>query len=479
MIFPSYIFMLVFLPCVLAGWYALKTVRLRLAFLTITSYIFYGWWDCRFVVLMLATTLLDYVAGRAIYRSANPTSRKICLTLSILGNLGSLGFFKYYNFFTDSFAELLGGFGLEAPMPVLGVVLPIGISFYTFQSMSYSIDIYRGKCRPTTDLLHFTAYVSMFPQLVAGPIVRYEFIEDQLRNLDRRATSPERISDGVWLFVIGMIKKVWIADTLAPVVGYAFDTGQAPGFFTAWAGTVCYTFQLYFDFSAYSDMARGLGLMLGLEFPINFNSPYKSRDIAEFWRRWHITLSQWLRDYLFIPLGGSRGSLHKTLRNLGIVMVLGGLWHGAAWNFVAWGVYHGLLLIIFASWKQLTAVRLPRLIGVTITFFCVMIGWAVFRADSFTGALDVLAGMAGLHGIEPFTYHSATLGIDLPALYSTTGGAHGLAFLLLVTLIAFFAPNSQQLPKPRHPLCGVALGVLMLCTVTTFTKEAPFLYFEF
>ncbi|MFQ5489804.1 MAG: MBOAT family O-acyltransferase [Phycisphaerae bacterium] len=479
MIFPSYIFVLVFLPCVLAGWYGLRSVRLRLGFLTVCSYIFYGWWDYRFVVLMLATTLLDYFVGRAISLTDNVEARRRYLALSVAGNLASLGFFKYFNFFSESLAELLGGLGLEANVPMLHVVLPIGISFYTFQSMSYSIDIYRGKCKPTGDLLSFLAYVSMFPQLVAGPIVRYDFVEGQLRNLGRQPASLDGISDGVWLFVVGLVKKIWIADALSPVVALAFDGGSAPAFYTAWAGTVCYTFQLYFDFSAYSDMARGLGGMLGFAFPVNFDSPYKAGNIAEFWRRWHITLSEWLRDYLFIPLGGSRGSMVKTLRNLGMVMFLGGLWHGAAWNFVAWGLLHGLLLIVYATWKRVGPVTLPRPVGVAVTFFCVMIGWAVFRADSLGGALEVLAGLAGLHGFEPLTYYSTTFGLNLPALYGTTGGAHGLAFLTLVALVAFLAPNSQQLPKPRHPAFGVACGLIVLCAVTTFMDEAPFLYFEF
>ena len=479
MIFPSYIFLLAFLPAVLMGWYAIRSLRLRLAFLTLASYVFYGWWDYRFVALMLGSTLLDYLCGWRIHGSTNRRRRRMWLGLSIAGNLSALGFFKYYGFFTDSLRELLGTVGWELSLPTLQVILPLGISFYTFQSMSYTIDIYRGKCRPTRDLLRFTAYVSMFPQLVAGPIVRYEQMEQQLEALPNARPDGARMCDGVWLFMIGLAKKVWIADTLAPVAALAFDQTQGPQFFTAWAGALGYTFQLYFDFSGYSDMARGLGLLLGFEFPVNFNSPYKAANISEFWNRWHITLSHWLRDYLYIPLGGSRYGTSKTLRNLGITMLLGGLWHGAAWSFVVWGAYHGGLLIAHACWRRLTSLSLPRPAAIAGTFLVVTVGWVIFRANSVSGAFDVLAGMLGMHGVEAFTYPSATLGIDLPVIYGQFAGLHGVAFLLAVTGLAFLAPNSEQVPKPRHPIFGVVMGVLALVTLTTFMEETPFLYFTF
>lgn len=479
MIFPSYIFVLVFLPLALLGWYAIRSLRVRLAFLTLASYAFYGWWDYRFVALMIGSTLLDYICGGMIHRTTDAGRRRRWLVLSICGNLCSLGIFKYFDFFTGSLHDLLATFGVAVSLPMLDVVLPLGISFYTFQSMSYTIDIYRGRCRPAADLLRFTAYVSMFPQLVAGPIVRYEHIENQLSSLDRRRNSLEQVSDGVWLFVIGLVKKVWIADQFAPVAAAAFDGGGPPQLVTAWAGTLGYTFQLYFDFSAYSDMARGLGLMLGFDFPVNFNSPYKSANISEFWNRWHITLSHWLRDYLYIPLGGSRRGTARTLRNLSITMFLGGLWHGAAWNFVLWGVYHGALLVAHACWRRTTRFRLPRLVAVPMTFLSVMIGWALFRANSLGGAVDVLSGMVGRYGLEPFTCASQTLGLCFPDIYAQFGGMHGLAFLAAVAGLAFFAPNSEQLPKPRHPICGVLLAIIVAGTLTTFMEETPFLYFTF
>ncbi len=471
--------MLAFLPIMLSGWYLIRSYRLKLAFLTVMSYVFYGWLDYRFVALMLASTLLDYQCGCKIADAHSQAARKRWLSLSIAGNLGSLGFFKYYGFFSQSCADMLAVIGFDASLPMLNVVLPLGISFYTFQSMSYTIDVYRGRSQPTSDLLMLTAYVSMFPQLVAGPIVRYNEIEEQFATLRHQNTDLEQICDGAWLFVIGLIKKIWIADVMAPVVTSAYDSGAPPQFVTAWVGTLCYAFQIYFDFSAYSDMARGLGLMMGFRFPINFNSPYKSSNISEFWNRWHITLSHWLRDYLFIPLGGSRYGTSKTVRNLGITMFLGGLWHGAAWNFVVWGLFHGGLLIIYACYKRLTTVQLNRTLAICMTFLCVMIGWVFFRANSLDGAISVLSGMAGFNGIEPFSHASSTLGIKLPGIYHQFSGMHGLAYLTFVGVLTLWAPNSEQIPRFRQPVFGMALGTVAVCTLTTFMEETPFLYFMF
>ena len=479
MIFPSYIFLLAFLPLAVTGWYAIRSLRWRLFFLTAASYVFYGWWDYRFAFLMLASTLLDYVCGARIHASRDPVVRRRWLIASIAGNLGSLGFFKYYGFFAESAQTLLAALDWHVSPPMLHIVLPLGISFYTFQSMSYTIDIYRNRCAPTRDLLHFMTYVSMFPQLVAGPIVRYSEIEEQLRSIDHDRIRTGPICDGVWLFVIGLVKKVWIADTLAPVAEHAFDISVSPGLFTAWSGALCYTFQLYFDFSAYSDMARGLGLMLGFSFPVNFNSPYKSGNIAEFWNRWHITLSHWLRDYLYIPLGGSRCGTGRTIRNLAVTMLLGGLWHGAAWTFVVWGAFHGVLLSVHAAWKRMTGWRLTRAVAVPLTFGCVVVGWVLFRSGSLHRAGQMLAAMVGANGVEPLSYRSATLGLSLPRIYSQFGGLHGVLFLSVVAAAAFWAPNSEQLPKPRRAVCGVALGVVVAVTLTTLTKPTPFLYFTF
>ncbi len=477
MIFPSYIFLLVFLPVVLALWYGLRSLRARVLSLTIASFVFYGWWDYRFCSLMLASTALDYICGGKIDASDDEGTRKRWFALALVGNLGSLGFFKYYDFFTLSLVSALSEIGVQASLPVLHVVLPVGISFYTFQSLSYSIDIYRRRCEPTSSFLVFAAYVSMYPQLVAGPIVRYTDVEDQLRALPTQQVDFGQLADGAWYFLIGLVKKIWIADLVAGFADKVFDGPSAPPLFAAWLGALAYTFQLYFDFSAYSDMAVGLGKMLGIEFPKNFDSPYKSEDISEFWRRWHITLSSWLRDYLFIPLGGSRGGIAKTLRNLFITMFLGGLWHGAAWTFVAWGCLHGALLAGHAVWKRASPWRLPKVPAVAVTFLFVVAGWVLFRATSFERAFEVLAGMVGLNGKDPLTYvHSS--GLRLPAVLIGTK-LSSLAMVGVAGVIAFLAPNSHQLPRPRHPVVGALLGLVLLVTLMQFMKATPFLYFQF
>lgn len=482
MIFPSYVFLLLFLPGVLLGWYGLRQHhRARLSFLTVMSYVFYGWWDPRFTLLMLASTGLDFVCGARIAQATTLTGKRRWLGLSLAGNLGALGFFKYHDWFMGSVQAGLGALGLEVSLPVLGLILPIGISFYTFQSLSYSIDIYMERCRPTPSLLTFAAYVSMFPQLVAGPIVRYRDVEEQLEALPGRAVDPGQLADGVWLFTLGLLKKLWIADALAPAANYAFDTAADPGLVTCWLGTLAYTFQLYFDFSGYSDMALGLGKMLGFEFPINFDSPYKSASIAEFWRRWHISLSSWLRDYLFIPLGGSRHGMRNTVRNLVITMFLGGLWHGAAWTFVAWGLLHGALLGVGAWWRAKGPGPLRHGLAVALTFAAVTAGWVLFRAPDFARAGELFAGLVGLNGVEAFVPQTR-LGIPLPDILDV--GATPISrklpiYLGLAAALAFCAPNTNQLPRPRGVLWAVALALALVASLTQLLAPTPFLYFQF
>lgn len=486
MIFPSHIFLILFMPLVLAGWYGLRPARLRLAVLTTASFIFYGWWDWRFTLLLLATSLVDFECARRMFKSrldfpeggANRTARR-WLAVSVVSNLGVLAYFKYAGFFAQAVNDAARAIGAGAPLPILDIVLPIGISFYTFQTMSYSIDVYRGRCRPAKDFLHFVAYASLFPQLVAGPIVRYAELEDQFRRLDDGVVTVTGVADGIWLFVVGLVKKVWIADIFAPVAAAAFDAPAPVQLFTAWAGAAAYTLQLYFDFSGYSDMARGLGKMLGFDFPINFDSPYRSRSISEFWNRWHITLSHWLRDYLYIPLGGSRGGMVKTVRNLFLVMLLGGLWHGAAWTFVLWGMYHGLLLGMHAAWRSADARPLPAPVAVPGTLLLVIAGWVLFRAHSVSQALDLYAAMLGLRGMEPLTHYSQTLGMYLPALYGAFGGMHGVVFLLAAGAWTVLAPNSQTIFRPQHPAFAAVLSIIVVFTITTLRTEAPFLYYQF
>ncbi len=466
MLFNSYIFCLVFLPAVLAGWWLLPGARARLGFLTLASYLFYGWWDWRFVPLMLASTTADFVAGAAIDRSADPRHRRTILILLLAFNLGILGIFKYYDFFAGGLNGLGALLGAQETLPLLHLVLPVGISFYTFNSISYTIDIYRGVLRPARSILEFSAFVSMFPHLVAGPIVRYADLAPQLSRIPDR---PERAAwvMGCWFFVLGMAKKVLVADLLASQIvtplwhqAGALDAGEA------WLVVLAYTLQIYFDFSGYSDMAIGLAFLFGFRFPQNFDAPYQSANIAEFWRRWHMSLSFWLRDYLFIPLGGSRGSRWRTAGNLGIVMLLGGLWHGAALPFVVWGLYHGVLLGGYALLKQRGWVPRARPVAVLCTLLSVMLGWVVFRSATLAEAGQLLGVMSGVR---------AGAGGNLGLIGSP------LAYLLLVSALGIvcFVPDTWRLDLPRRPVWGVVLaGLLGLCLLR-FATPSPFLYFQF
>jgi alginate O-acetyltransferase complex protein AlgI len=460
MLFNSYVFLLAFLPIVLLGWWTIRGDSRRLLFLTLASYVFYGWWDWRFVPLMIASTTVDYIAGAHIASSTEDRTRRRWLVASLSFNLLILGFFKYFGFFADSLNQALTAVGSPTLFPVLAIVLPVGISFYTFNSMSYTIDVYRRVVTPARSLLHFSAFVAMFPHLVAGPIVRYSDLDHQLSALKRRLTESDRVLGG-YFFVAGLAKKVLIADRLAPIVAAFFAAPEQAGAMHAWIGMLAYTFQLYFDFSGYSEMAVGLAYMLGFQFPQNFNSPYKAINISDFWRRWHISLSTWLRDYLFIPLGGSRKGTLRTARNLAITMILGGLWHGANWTFIVWGLYHGVLL---AS-HQLLRVRgwTPgnRRLNQALTFVFVVVGWVFFRAPTIGEATRILWLMTGAHGLGPAV------------------AANSVGLVALAGLIAFFAPNPWE--RTVRPTAKLALGLGMVAAacILLLDRPAPFLYFQF
>lgn len=464
-LFNSYVFMLVFLPLALLGWWGLRGKRARLIFLTGASYVFYGWWDYRFVPLMIASTTADYIAGGRIYRATSKRERTVWLVGLLAFNLGILGFFKYYDFFAGSLNGLASTLGFDPWFPLLHIVLPIGISFYTFNSISYTIDIYRGRLAPARSPLEFSAFVAMFPHLVAGPIVRYADMDDQFRRLPERPTGPEW-TEGIWFFVLGLAKKVLIADTVAAgLVTPFFARTHELQFFDAWGAALAYTVQIYFDFSGYSDMAVGLALLLGIRFPQNFDSPYKAENISAFWRRWHMSLSFWLRDYLFISLGGSRGTIARTARNLGITMFLGGLWHGAGWTFVVWGFYHGALLAGHAVAKRRGWVPGSRTVATTLTFVAVVVGWVLFRADTIGQAGAMLSAMAGARGFG---------GLDL-----VLGHERAFAFTLLGLAIAFLLPNTWEIRFPRTRTAAVAAASLVVLCMLQFATPSPFLYFQF
>ncbi|WP_422859624.1 MBOAT family O-acyltransferase [Flagellimonas sp. S174] len=374
-----------------------KSVQIQNAFIVLASYVFYGWWDWRFLALIVISTIVDYSIATNLNREQGQRKRKLLLWASVVVNIGLLGFFKYYNFFTESFASAFSFFGKTVSSGSLDIILPVGISFYTFQTLSYTIDVYNRKLEPTKNFVGFAAFVCFFPQLVAGPIERATNLLPQI--LKKRKFNYEQASSGLKLMVWGLFKKVAIADSLAPMVDDIFaNTGTYPSS-TLLLGAVFFGFQIYGDFSGYSDIAIGTSKLFGIELMSNFKFPYFSRNIAEFWRRWHISLSTWFRDYIYIPLGGSRSKMKTVIRNILLVFIISGFWHGANWTFIVWGGIHALLFIPLLIrgqnrkylesfvWKGFHKSVFRQILGILTTFVLVTLSWVFFRAESLAQAV--------------------------------------------------------------------------------------------
>src|ERR671922_529890 len=466
MLFNSYVFLGAFLPLVLVLWWGFDGKNVRLALLTAASWVFYSWWDWRFLPLMLVSTTVDFVAARLLSGSDDERFRRLVLTVSLATNLGLLGFFKYATFFFGSLKGLGTALDLPVDVPALQILLPIGISFYTFNSMSYTIDVFRRRLRPTTNLLEYSAFVALFPHLVAGPIVRYADVGRQLRRPLPRLHSG-MASLGLFFLSVGLVKKLLVADQLDPHVDLLFSSSVDPGLLASWAAAVGYSLQLYFDFSGYSDMAVGLAWLLGIRFPQNFDSPFKAQNISDFWRRWHISLSTWFRDYLFIPLGGSRAGTGRTTFNLLGTMALVGLWHGAAWTFVVWGIVHGAYLSTHALLRK--AGLTPRNVAVNrlLTFVLVVAAFVIFRAEDLGSAGRMLMAMMGLRGLDP--------GSDITALLPIGFVAPTLLLLAFVHL----APDTWDIDLAPRRRYGLALGCAAALAVMTIAQPHPFIYFQF
>ncbi|MFP4054968.1 MAG: MBOAT family O-acyltransferase [Phycisphaerae bacterium] len=485
MVFSSHLFLFYFLPAALVLYYAAPR-RGKHIMLTVLSYIFYGWANPLFMVLMWTSTIIDYICGLVIsrqlgrswkdpiealpLRGPRSTSQKVALAISIVCNLSLLGVFKYFNFGLDSWNALVDTVGAThlGWHNFLRITLPLGISFYTFQSMSYSIDVYRGEAKAIRNIVDFACYVAMFPQLVAGPIIRFQEVDDQLRN---RTYTTEKFARGAAFLCMGLAKKVLLANPCGKVADMAFDAGSV-GTVDAWYGVTSYAFQIYFDFSAYSDMAIGLGLLLGFVFPKNFDSPYHARSITEFWRRWHISLSTWLRDYLYIPLGGNRKGPGRTYVNLAMVMLLGGLWHGASWNFVIWGGIHGAMLAFERlQGKNSPYRRLPGPLRTTVTFAIVLITWVFFRATTLQEATDYLARMFGL-GAE-----QAGAGLIGGIIYQP----YYLVMFVVAAVIVWAAPQTWDFTRRITAPKATAIVGMFWVAIIALTTQAfnPFIYFIF
>jgi alginate O-acetyltransferase complex protein AlgI len=474
MVFTSHIFIFYFLLFSLAAYYATPGPWRHVVF-TLFSYVFYGWWNPWFVLLMGAGTVVDYYCGRIITApGAGEGQRRFGLLFSIISNLLVLAFFKYAGWAVGTASSVSAFLGLPAfPVPefIQRIVLPVGISFYVFQSLSYCIDLYRRHAPPAKSLGHFACFVSLYPHLVAGPIVRYSSIAGQLSG---RIHTIEAFTMGLARFCLGFCKKIMLADPLGVLADAAFNAGPGSlGTAAAWFGVVAYAFQIYFDFSAYSDMAVGLGRMFGFRIVENFKSPYLAASLTEFWRRWHISLSTFLRDYLYIPLGGNRKGAARTYVNLMTVMVIGGLWHGAATTFLVWGAIHGLMLAL-ERWRGRKPLYgpLPRPLRVALTFVVLLVTWVFFRADHFAMATGYLGVMfAGQGGENP----AANL------LTQQLFAWPNLLWMAVAALVVWCVPNSQQLlerltvPKVVACLAGfvISLGLMFA------QGYSPFLYFQF
>ncbi len=467
MLFNSGVFLQFFAAFLLLYYLVRNRLVARNGLIVLASYLFYGWWDYRFLSLLVFSSLLDYAVARALDRCTHPGHRKLWLALSLATSLGLLGFFKYCNFFIDSAAVLLAQLGLHVEPRTLNIVLPVGISFYTFQTMSYTLDVYRRAMPATRDLLSFLAYVAFFPQLVAGPIERASRLLPQFTQT--RVITRQRLIEGAWLMIWGMFKKVVVADNLAPLVEMVFDH-PAPAGPMVILGTVAFAFQIYGDFSGYSDIARGLASVLGFDLMLNFNLPYAATSPRDFWRRWHISLSTWLRDYLYIALGGNRRGLWRTRFNLLATMLLGGLWHGAAWSFVLWGLWHGLGLVLTRpAQPHVPAPDRPRwrLLQWAATMLFVLYGWLLFRAGSLAHIVELTSALA--------CWEWPAWGLSY--LINLT------AFTLPLALAQVWQARAGDLMAPaRWPASMRALlqGILLLAIVVFWQKEAaPFIYFQF
>lgn len=466
MVFSSTIFLCVYLPLVLLGYYICPK-KGRNLFLLIVSLVFYAWGEPKYVFLMIFSILVNYIFGRLMDKNRGRQKRmKLMLVLSVVIDLGLLSVFKYTDFVITNVNAIFG-----SSFDLLKIALPIGISFYTFQAMSYTIDVYRNDVRVQKNLIDFGMYITMFPQLIAGPIVRYADVQDQLAE---RSVTTADFSEGIMRFVVGLGKKVLLANQMGAVWSEIYALGGDVSALMAWTGAIAYTFQIYFDFSGYSDMAIGLGRMFGFKFPENFRYPYQSVSITDFWRRWHITLSTWFKEYLYIPLGGNRCGLARQALNLLIVWSLTGFWHGAGWNFVMWGLYYFVILFIEKLFLLKALDKLPKLFRHVYALLLIVIGWVIFASDDVSVLLPYLGSMFGANG--------AVGGMDVYTLFTK-------AVLLIICCVAstelpkrlFLSATGAMNEKAAFTIKSVMTIALLALSMILLIGDSynPFLYFRF
>jgi len=510
MLFNSYAFLLAYLPVTAVVFFLLarRSRELAAAWLAAASLVFYAWWSLAYLPLLLASIAFNFRAGQCI-AAAEGRARRRWLTCAVAANLVVLAYFKYADFFLASVNALTG-----TDFPMLRVLLPIGISFFTFTQIAFLVDTAQGKVREFR-FTHYLLFVTYFPHLVAGPVLHHKEMMPQFAEEATYRFSAQNLAVGLTIFIIGLAKKVLIADNLADHANFVFDKSDSASLLVAWGGVFAYAFQLYFDFSGYSDMAIGLSRIFGVRLPLNFNSPYKSASIVEFWRCWHMTLSRFLRDYLYIPLGGNQKGRVRRYANLMTTMTLGGLWHGASWNFVLWGALHGAYLMLNHAWATLAGEsrfrrsHAWRAAGVLLTFAAVCVAWVFFRAADLPKALWILQGMAGLYGVSLPDAIGYQLGAAKPLLeqwgvtFYLGGGARFMqtwGWVACAAAIAFLLPNTQELMRRFEPALdfaagaaqrmrglawqpsacwAAAVGVLAVFSLLSLNRPTEFLYFQF
>ena len=507
MLFNSYLFIFAFLPVTVAGYWMLRgrdAVRPALGWLLAASLAYYGWWEPRYLALILLSIGVNYGFGRALERRRGG---RALLTAGVGLNLAALAWFKYAGLFVATFNTMAG-----TNAQIGAIVLPLAISFFTFQQIAYLVDVYRGEAAER-DLLHYALFVSFFPQLIAGPVVQQHELSPQFRVPKIAGPVRDHLAAGLSLFLLGLFKKVVLADGVAAYAAPVFeaaDHGAAITFFEAWGGALSYAFQIYFDFSGYCDMALGLAWLFGFRLPLNFDAPYSATGIIDFWRRWHLTLSRFLRDYLYIPLGGNRHGRARRWLNLLITMTLGGLWHGAGWNFALWGLLHGVMLVGNSMWRQWRARpggRLATWLGSVLTFVLVVLGWNFFRAGTLDGALNMLRGALGLNGAVLDVRLAGPLGflspwVSFSGLHAGTFSLRGVPWLAALLLVCRLVPDTPRFfawtglvldpqggiwrpetgrwrgwqPSPRW---AVGIAVLGAVAVVQMSRVMAFIYYRF
>ncbi len=496
MLFNSYAFIFIYFPIVLLGFFLIgkRNARAAAGFLALASLVFYGWWSVKALPLLIASICFNYWIGLQLTPAPGRADRqrKRLLVLALTVNLGVLAVFKYADFFVNNVNAGLGAAGI-APLPLLHVALPIGISFYTFTQIAFLVDCWQGKVHERR-FIHYALFVTYFPHLVAGPVLHHAQMMPQFANPATYRVDPSKLALGLAIFTFGLAKKLLVADRMGQYADMVFNGvqgGTVPTLVSSWLGVLAYTLQIYFDFSGYSDMAVGLSLCLGVQLPLNFRSPYKSTSIIDFWRRWHISLSNFLRDYLYVPLGGNRKGEARRYLNLFLTMLLGGLWHGAAWTFVIWGALHGAYLMVNHLWnvkvrRGRPPGKLAGPLGWALTFLCVMIAWVVFRADSVATALQLYRGMLGLNGAPLAAFAEFTIPYRKPEFFHTMllGLFVCLALPPTITLDRWVPTIAALAGRPRLAstmTVATALGTVVLLglSVSKLGTYSPFLYFQF